>query len=272
MSVTVRYEGIRVIGNWERFEGDGNFFEVTCDQAVTSVFGQIQFTGELIEVRFSVQNPNTSSLNALSQLEAVYRSPDGTINVIGLGNSCNFNPFAYFRSRRINFVRFNRINQNPPDPETTCRFRIFAADGSTVIDITREICPTATVIPERCELRKGEKEIISRYTKLGKYDNTRLEVETRGSCIDVYLKSGLVQVPFFKGIKVAEKCSDNGCPAPEFKIDCCKKRGCEDEKCPDGTYKRILVKGKTLQCVDKNGCVLKQIPYNPKCEKPDCYC
>jgi hypothetical protein len=173
-------------------------------------------------------------------------------------------------SRSLQSLNITPVGTNTPPPNE-CRFRIFNAAGQTILDITRDVCPTATVIPEKCELRKGEKETICRYKKLGKYDNTRLEVETRGSCIDVYLKSGLAQVPFFKGIKVAEKCSDQGCPAPEFKIDCCKKRGCEDKKCPPGTVTRVLI-GRTLQCVDSKGCVIKEIIYDPKCEKVDCRC
>lgn len=167
-------------------------------------------------------------------------------------------------------LRVVQLGQTNPIPiESTCRFRVYDALGLTVVDLTRNVCPDVTEIPEQCIFPEGyslEYKVIKTLTSTS--GNT-LSVEVRGNCIDI--KQRILAFPPIN-ITVKTICSPEGCPPPQYKIDCCEELDCRDKKCPDGTATRVLIGGRTLQCVDKNGCVLKEIPYDPKCEKVDCRC
>jgi hypothetical protein len=171
------------------------------------------------------------------------------------------------------------VGQTSPVPiESTCRFRVYS-EGQTVVDITRSVCPTVTELPETCTFDNSVRELVHRErvpkSNLNRY---RYFVEISGNCARA--KRALIpivgiDINTFFAVTIVEVCSPEGCEGrpPVMNIECCINRDdCDGKKCPQGTATRVLVGGRTIQCVDANGCVLKEIPYDPKCEKADCIC
>lgn len=167
-------------------------------------------------------------------------------------------------------TRVVRVSNNQEIlPESTCRFRVINSLGVAVVDITRNVCPTVVEIPSQCTYPQEYSLEYKVRKVLTSLKGNPITVETRGNCIDI--KQEILSVPPIK-VTVKTICSPVGCPPPQYKIDCCEEADCSDKKCPNGTVTRVLIGGKTLQCVDANGCVLREIPYDPKCERYDCIC
>jgi hypothetical protein len=169
------------------------------------------------------------------------------------------------------------LGQTSPVPtESTCRFRVYN-EGQTVVDITRSVCPTVTELPEACTFDNSVRQLVHReVVPRGSSNRYRYFVEISGNCARA--RRALISslgIGTFLAVTIVEVCSPEGCEdrPPVMNIECCINRDdCDGKKCPQGTATRVLIGGNTIQCVDANGCVLKEIPYDPKCEKSDCIC
>ena len=229
------------------------------------------FRGEFL--RWEWANPLGDNGNATynyAMIDIFYRDTSGIEQIGRLlpNQSSNNYSFWFYTPDSRSLVSLN-LNPSNPQQIDQCRFRIFNAAGQTILDITRNVCPTVTEIPENCTFNETDRRLIYRYIQ-PKFSNNRIVVETRANCIDVYLNLLLGQGAL--AMKMATECSPVGCPPPKYEIDCCENDKCKDRKCPKGTAKRILIGGSRLQCVDAKGCVLQEIEYDPKCERVDCRC
>lgn len=179
-------------------------------------------------------------------------------------NSCYtenpLSPFADSIDKSTNNVRISRY-----EGETESKFKVFNIFNQEILSITRDVCPEVIVVPERCYFQSENEKLAS---KINLSFGQSLEIKYNANCATVLLYSH----PFPNPIQVYKECSDNpNCPPPKIRFDkkCEEKQDCE--QCPKGTASKVLI-GSTIACVDKNGCIKKNIKYQPGCNTYDCVC
>lgn len=159
-------------------------------------------------------------------------------------------------------------------PASRCIFRVFDGNNQEVFSRTESVCPQVEVIPEKCEFKPQNKQIVAKHRKIALLLNQYLKVDTEDNCIVVRVITEGVNDSFPSNLifrrEIARVCSPEGCPPPQYEVECpCKP--CDGKKCPPGTKTRILI-GNRLQCVDANGCIISEIPFDKDCETYDCTC
>lgn len=174
---------------------------------------------------------------------------------------------AYFMikmgSFKITAVIRSSDNQNIP-LNNKCTFKVFNIFNQEILSITRDVCPEAIVVPERCYFKPENERLVK---KINLSPNMSLRTEYNGNCATVWMD--LWPLNYFPP-QIYKECSDNpNCPPPRIRFD----KKCEEtcKQCPSGTAIKVLL-GNRIACVDAFGCIKKMIQFKPGCNTYDCIC
>ncbi|MEG3437291.1 hypothetical protein V0288_09185 [Pannus brasiliensis CCIBt3594] len=179
-----------------------------------------------------------------------------------------------YESKSIINISFSNVYGQPP-PET-CVFKIFNKDDQEVFSRTESVCPEVEVIERQCVFDKATEfnvlvtNILGRLSLDSLAEFEDIQVVTENNCLKINRRQFSTDYSSVIVQNLETICSPEGCPPPEYRVDCMCGY-CKDKKCPQGTVKKILVGG-ILQCIDKSGCILKEIPYDDRCEVFNCKC
>ncbi|MBE9171399.1 hypothetical protein IQ238_29205 [Pleurocapsales cyanobacterium LEGE 06147] len=159
-----------------------------------------------------------------------------------------------------------------------CEFKIFQS-GNQIFSRVAPNCPTVNQFP--CQLREESNTIVVNKTRLLQrvevvdysYEQFGLNA-VRGdipdNCLNIYrngvtalIPPPLIGVPYLAGNYdfIAQICSAEGCPPPEFQVVCAD---CECRECPPGTC--ALECGDKICCYGDDGIAVASIPKEKYCQ------
>ncbi len=169
-------------------------------------------------------------------------------------------------SREIKKFKFTDATRPDDPPKYKCQFTVFDVFNNVVLSITRDECPDAVVIPERCYFKPENERLVAKVIQ--SFLDPPLRIEYQGNCVTVWKDSWPIN---YFPLMIYKECTDNpNCPPPRIRLD---NKKCKEEcsQCPSGTAIKVLLGG-NIACVDAFGCIIKEIKFKPGCNSYDCIC
>lgn len=164
----------------------------------------------------------------------------------------------------VRVIRFS--DKQEISPKTQCIFTVFDVFDNLILSITRDECPEAFLVSEKCYFKPENERLVAKVFQ--SFLDPPLRIEYQGNCATVWKDSWPIN---YFPLMIYKECTDNpNCPPPRIRLD---NKKCKEEcrQCPTGTAIKVL-SGGNIACVDAFGCIIKEIKFKPGCNNYDCIC
>ena len=169
-------------------------------------------------------------------------------------------------SREIKKFKFTDATRPDDPPKYKCEFTVFDIFNNVILSITRDECPEAFLVPEKCYFKPENERLVAKVFQ--SFLDPPLRIEYQGNCATVWKDAWPIN---YFPLMIYKECTDNpNCPPPRIRLD---NKKCKEEcsQCPSGTAIKVLLGG-NIACVDAFGCIIKEIKFKPGCNSYDCIC
>ena len=163
-------------------------------------------------------------------------------------------------------IKFTDATRPDDPPKYKCEFTVFDIFNNVILSITRDECPEAFLVPEKCYFKPENERLVAKVFQ--SFLDPPLRIEYQGNCATVWKDAWPIN---YFPLMIYKECTDNpNCPPPRIRLD---NKKCKEEcsQCPSGTAIKVLLGG-NIACVDAFGCIIKEIKFKPGCNSYDCIC